>query len=166
MALKLFNVCVVLALAAGCLGGVLASAACPHLGCDTPGAAQVNSAAHADHTEGGAHHGANHTARGAAHSAEPSAQERAEPCDARSSARLTSPREADCTHCLGRPPNPPSRPFEWQPDTFRDGAKLTAPHIVERTAVPLAASVREITPARHAPPGRPGRHILLSVFRI
>ena len=164
MARKLFNFCVVLALAAGCLSGALAAAACPHLGCDTPdAAAQANPHAHA---VGGAHDGAGHTNHGAEHSAEPSARERTGSGAARSGACATRPREENCTHCLGRDPGPSSERFGWQPDPFKYGAKLAPPPAAGRVTVARPATAPEITPAQHAPPGSSDRHLLLSVFRI
>ena len=172
MARKLVHVCVVIALMTGCWGGVLAAAACPHSGCETPAAAP-DDAAHGGHADEHSHHSASpedHSRHGATHAeghlAETRAQEPPRVDSAQLRRAVVTSHDPNCAHCVGSAEAPPSRSFEWQSSPFKGGGKLTAPRAVEQVSAPAAAFVREIIPAQHAPPGRSDRHLLLSVFRI
>lgn len=169
MARKLVNFCLAWTLVLGCWGGVLAAAACPHKGCETASAAPHQTTAHAEHLSAASHDsdgGEGHSAHAGAHkghAAEPPAAEPSRP----ELAQLTDGTRAPyCSHCLGRPDAPPSPKFEWQSDSVKKAGKDAAPHVAPEVSAPLAAYVREITPAQNAPPGRSDRHLLISVFRI
>lgn len=170
MARKLVNFSLVWVLALGCWCGVLAVAACPHVGCET--AAPERAGAHAEHSSGesrGPAGSKDHSAHGAAHraraeetaAAQPSRPEPAELTDSTSGARGSY-----CSHCMGSPGAPPSPTSEWRPAPVNKGFKDAAPHASLQVSAPHAAHVREVIPAQHAPPGSPDRHLLLSVFRI
>lgn len=75
--------------------------------------------------------------------------------------------DSSCTHCVGRPDVPPSSSFEWQTNPAKKSGKVVAAHSAGQSLTPVAFFVREITPAQHAPPASPDRHLLLlNVFRI
>jgi hypothetical protein len=72
-----------------------------------------------------------------------------------------------CSHCMGRPDAPPSSSFERQYGPAKKGGEDAAPHAPVQILAPVAAFVRQIAPAQHAPPGSSDRHLLLlNVFRI
>ena len=151
----------------GCWGGVLAAAACPHLGCETVAALPGSGAAHGGHT--GDHDAVSteehsgHTGGHEGHFAEPPSADRGMVSGGQT---LSGGHELGCTHCVGRPGAPPSQRFDWQSTFAGKGGGFVAPLTAARFATPAAPFLREITPAQHAPPGRSDRHILLSVFRI
>lgn len=170
MARKLFNVCIVLALVLGCSGGVLAAAACPHLGCQT--AAREDDRAE---SQGGHGHEAagpqKHSGRAASqtdgHAAAnpPSCHDRQRESAEPSNAAFASPPQS-CAHCVGNREAPPARGFEWQTSFARDNRSEAAPRDFGRLLAPSVLFVREIIPATHAPPGSSARYLLLNVFRI
>ena len=173
MARKLINLCAVLALLAGCWGGVLAAAACPHAGCETTAAAPESTAAHGEHEAGHGpgsvspeDHSGHAGPQGKGHSAAPPAHNppRVDPAQLRGAA--SNRHDPNCAHCAGDAEAPPSRHFEWQSNSFKSGEKLIAPRAAGQVSAASAVFVREITPAQHAPPGTSDRHLLLSVFRI
>lgn len=165
MARKLVNVCVAFALMAGCWGGVLAAAACPHLECETAATEPEGASAHDDHAgERGSHSASPEDHSG--HSADSPARDQSQPGPDHLRARASGGHDQDCAHCVGAAEAPPSRPFEWQPNSFKNSGKLTAPRAAQQVTAPAVVLAREITPAQHAPPRQTGRHLLLSVFRI
>ena len=173
MARKLVNVCVVFALVTGCWGGVLAAAACPHLGCETAATAPDGAAAHGEHAgEHGRHsaspedHSGHIESHGEGHSADSPARDRSQPGPDQFRDRASGGHDQDCAHCVGGAEAPPSRPFEWQPNSFKNSGKLTAPRAAQQVSAPALVLAREITPAQHAPPKQTSRHLLLNVFRI
>jgi hypothetical protein len=173
VARKLVNICVVFALMTGCWVGVFAAAACPHVGCETSAGAPDGAAAHGEHTVERAHHAASpedHSGRseahGEGHSSESPARDQAQPDSDQFRDLASGAHDPDCAHCVGGAEAPLSRPFEWQPNSFKNSGKLTAPRAAQQVSAPAVVVTREITPAQHAPPGRSDRHLLLSVFRI
>lgn len=173
MARKLINVCVVFALMTGYWGGVLA-AACPHLGCEPTAAAPVSTAAHGEHVDDHSYHSASpedHSghagAHGEGHAAETPAQDAPQVDSGQLRGGASNRHDPNCAHCMGGSEGaPPSRFFEWQSNSFKNGGKLITPRAAERVSALAVVLVRKITPAQHAPPGRSDRHLLLSVFRI
>jgi len=153
----------------GCWGGVLAAAACPHLGCETAAAVPVAGAAHGGHTEGhdavSAEEHSGHAEGHAGHDAETPSPDRGA---ADAGHMLSGGHNPGCAHCVGRPGAPPSQRFEWQSTFAGKGGGIVTPLTAARVEEPAAVIPREITPAQHAPPGRSDRHLLLllSVFRI
>jgi hypothetical protein len=171
VARKIVNICIVIVLLTGCWGGVLA-AACPHLGCETA-AASDNAATPDEHVEEHGHHSASpedhslHSgSHGEGHTAESPAQDPPQFDSDQFRRNASNSHDPNCDHCVGSTEAPPSQSFEWQSNSFKNGAKLAAPRAAERVSAPAVVFVREITPAQHAPPGRSDRHLLLSVFRI
>ena len=166
MARKLVNICVVIALMTGCWGGVLAAAACPHLECETAATAPEGASAHGDHAgERGSHSASPEDHSGHSTDSPARDQSQAGPDHLRDLASRGN--DADCAHCVGAAETPPSRPFEWQPGSFKNSGKLTAPRAAQQVSAPAVVLACEITPAQHAPPRQTGRHLLLlSVFRI
>lgn len=67
---------------------------------------------------------------------------------------------------MGRSSVPPSSDLERQSDSARRSVRDAPSHTAPQILAPAAAHAPEITPAQHAPPGSPDRHILISVFRI
>lgn len=172
MARKLVNFCLAWTLVLGCWGGVLAAAACPHVGCETPAAAPQHPAGHGEHSSVESQdaavaedHSAHHEGhRG--HGAEPANGEQLRPEPAVSAGVVSDPHEQSCAHCVGRPEAPPSSGNEWRANSAHKPVKDAPSHTALQTLAPSAAHLREIVPAQHAPPGRSDRHLLLSVFRI
>ena len=165
MARKLVNICVVFALMTGCWGGVLAAAACPHQECETAAGAPDDASAHGEHAgEHGSHSASPEDHSG--HSADSPAWDQSQPGPDHLRDRASGGHDPDCAHCVGAAEAPPSRPFEWQPNSFKNSGKLTAPRAAQQISAPAVVLAREITPAQHAPPRQTGRHLLLSVFRI
>jgi hypothetical protein len=170
VARKLLNVCVVFTLVLGCWGGVLAAAVCPHMGCKTTAAAPEATAHHGEHAAGHEavsqedHSG--HAAAHDGHAALPPAHDEQHLDGGRAPGVTADRHDPACAHCVGTAEAPPSRSFEWQSNSFKQGGKLTAPPAAARVSAPAAVFLREITPAQHAPPGSSDRHLLLNVFRI
>ena len=167
MARKFVNFCVVFALLTGCWGGVLAAAACPHLGCETAAAVPDVHATHGGHTDG---HDAVSTEGHSGHAGGHEGQDASPPSPYRGPAAaghiLSGGHDPGCTHCVGRPETPPSPRSEWQSNFARKGGGFVAPLTPARVEAPAAVSLREIRPAQHAPPGSSARHLLLNIFRI
>ena len=157
----------------GCWGGVLAAAACPHLECETAATAPEAASAHGDHagerdrhTASPEDHSAHPESHGEGHSADSPSSDQSQPHSDQLRDRASGGHDADCAHCMGAAEAPPSRPFEWQPSSFKNSGKLTAPRAAQQVSALAVVVAREITPAQHAPPKQTGRHLLLSVFRI
>jgi hypothetical protein len=169
---KLVNLCLALTLVLGCWGGVLAAAACPHAGCKTAASAPEVTAGHGEHTGDHGHDVVgpeDHSGHGEAHeghTAQPSEQDRQHFSPEQFTGVASNRHDQNCAHCVGSTEAPPSRSFEWQSNSLKQGGKLLAPQASGRIVAPAAVFVREITPAQHAPPGRSDRHLLFSVFRI
>jgi hypothetical protein len=173
VARKLVNVCAVIALMMGCWGGVLAAAACPHVGCEMVAAAPDATAAHGEHVDERSHHSASpedHSRYGATHgeghSTEPPAQNPPRFDSDQLRGTASDRHDPNCAHCVGSAEAPPPWSLEWRTNFSKNGGKLTAPRAAEQVPAPAIMWVQEITPAQHAPPRRSNRHLLLSVFRI
>lgn len=171
MARKLFNLCVVLALVAGSWGGVLAAAACPHLGCQAAAGDDGHAASrHEQHREAaGAQEHSGHAAsqtEGHAAAEPPSCHDQEPEPAAESSVAALASSPQSCAHCVGSRQAPPARSFEWQAGFARENRSEAAPRDFGRLLTPPVLFVREVIPATHAPPGRSARHLLLNVFRI
>lgn len=172
MARKLFNFGLAWVLVLGCWGGVLAAAACPHVGCETAAAAPVEAGTHGAHSAVETREPAvagDHCARakaGQGHAAQPpdAGRDRPESEDLRGT--VLAPRGTSCSHCVGRRQEPPSTKSDWQFNSARKVEKDSAAPAVGRPQAFSRAFVREVIPAQHAPPPKPGRHLLLGVFLI
>lgn len=170
MARKLVNFGLVWVLALGCWCGVLAAAACPHLGCEA--AAPESAAAQAEHPPGEGHGPAgseDHSAHGAAHRSraeETAAAQPSRPVSAERTGGTSGAHGSYCSHCMDSPDTAPSPKSERLPGPVNKGLEDAAPHAGLQAPAPHAAHVREVIPAQHAPPGSPDRHLLLGVFRI
>lgn len=174
MARRLVNFCLAWTLVLGCWGGVLAAAACPHVGCEpTALVAPDQVPSHAEHQHGEAHGTAvaeEHSAHGEAHhghAEESSARDESHPKTAESAVSTSGAHDPCCSHCMGRPEAPPSSKFELDSNPLKKAGRDATPQVALRLSAPDSVHVREITPAQHAPPGRADRHLLLlNVFRI
>lgn len=172
MARKLFNFSLAWALVLGCWGGVLAAAACPHLGCETAAAAPAEAAVHGGHSAVETREPAgreDHCApagveRGRA--AGPAEAGRRGPESEDLRVAILAPRGPSCSHCVGRRPAPTPAKSDWQFSPAGEAGKDSAPQGVGHLPSPPRVFVREVIPAQHAPPARPGRHLLLGVFLI
>lgn len=171
MVRKLVNFCLAWTLVVGCWGGVAAAALCPHEACGTAASATEHasdreghqtvegqdsgdSEGHAEHTEG--HRG---------HAPETLAADEAGRESDVSVIGTSGAHDPCCSHCMGRPEAPPSPKFEWQYSPVEKAGKYLAAKTPLKVGAP-ASHVRRDTPAQHAPPGSPDRHLLISVFRI
>ena len=172
MARKSLNFCLAWAFVLGCWGGVIAAAACPHVGCETDAAASRRGDRDGS-VAGGHEHGAR-AAEGCAGLADAHGEHAAEsPARAQDVAGNYAVQELRperrglaCTHCVGRPEAPPSTNFEFQTRSSGKGSESAAPAAGARFESPASVFTRKITPAQHAPPGLHGRRLLLNVFRI
>lgn len=172
MARKLLNVCVALALLLGCWGGVLAAAACPHVGCDAMASAPDIAVGHGGHADS---HGQNvtspeehscHVTSHRARAAKSSLQVQHQISHEELQSVASKQRGQFCAHCVGRPEAPPSPRLEWQSNSAKKGVDFAAPHAIAQIETTAPVLLRKITPAQHAPPGKSDRHLLLNVFRI
>ena len=107
-----------------------------------------------------------HAAAHEGHTAQPPAQDQQLFSPEQFPGVASNRHDRNCAHCVGSTEVPPSRSFEWQSNSLKQGGKLTAPRAAQQVAAPAVVFLREITPDQHAPPGRSDRHILFSVFRI
>lgn len=172
MARKLFNFCLAWALVLGCWGGILAAAACRHAGCVTAAAAPEHDGAHGAHSPAETHEAAS-TEDHCAHAEAKQGRAQEKPAveqlpheSVASGNSLSSPHDTFCFHCVGRPEAPRPTKFEWSPNSAGKVEKDSALRVLRHPAAPPRLFVREITPAQHAPPFSPERHLLLGVFRI
>lgn len=172
MARKLFNFCLAWTLVLGCWGGVLAAVVCPHVGCETGTAAREHAGTDSEHSTDGIHESAgaqshtDHAENHQEHAEKSRAFEEAPPKPQGLRSLASSPHDPSCIHCVGGPQSPPSTKSEWQFNSAKKAEKGSAPPAARHLPAPSRAFVMEITPAQHAPPAKPGRHLLLSVFLI
>lgn len=170
MAHKLFNFGLAWAFVLGCWGGVLASAVCPHLGCGAEAAAPAGGRGHDAHAASETHEPAapqDHCARAQSHAEGGRADAAQHGSEAEASrGSISAPRGAPCSHCVGRRPSPPATKSDWQPGPAGKADGDSAPQVGARLPAFSRAFVREVIPAQHAPPPKPGRHLLLGVFLI
>lgn len=158
----------------GCWGGVLAAAACPHSGCETMASAPDIAATDGGHADTHGHDAvrsdthSSHASALEGHAAEPPARDQHQ-FSTRGEHQSVAPEQHDqfCSHCVGSPEAPPSPRIEGQSNTAKKSGDFAAPLAATQFKAPTAVFLREITPAQHAPPGRPDRYLLLlNVFRI
>ena len=167
MTRKLLNFGLAWLFVLGCWGGVLAAVACPHAGCET-GASEpaVGGAVGHDHAAVTSEDHSGHNAEHGGHATEAPARNLGGLGPVGLPNIRPGGHDLGCTHCVGRPGAPSAPNFEVQAKTARKAGESAAPASPARVEAPAAVSLREITPAQHAPPGRTVRHILLNVFRI